>query len=76
MPYGPGPQEMEQREQFLYKFGCQFYHETLISAEQCALQIYIKQAMTTSKLYTKFSGSLINACCSLIFLVFLCFGMT
>ena len=29
---------------------------------QCSLQIYIKQAMITSKLYTKFCSSVINAC--------------
>ena len=29
---------------------------------QCTLQIYTKQAMTTSNLYTKYCGSLINAC--------------
>ena len=37
-----------------------FYYQTSI-VEQSSVQIYIKQAMTTSKLHTKFCGSLINA---------------
>ena len=49
------------REQFICKFGSQFYHQTLI-VKQCTLQIYIKQAMTTSR---NFAVNLINACDSL-----------
>ena len=60
---------LRHREQVICKFGSQFYHQTLI-VEQCALQIYIKQAMTTLKIYMKLCGSLINSIC----LVFLCFG--
>ena len=32
------------REQFIYKFGSQFYDQTSI-VEQCTLQIYMKQIM-------------------------------
>ena len=39
------------------KLSCQSYHQTLI-IEECTLQIYVKLAMTTSKLDTKFCGSL------------------
>ena len=49
---------------FICKFGSQFYHQTLI-VKHFTLQISIKQAMITSKLYRKFLGSLINACGSL-----------
>ena len=52
------------REQFICKFGSQFYHQTLV-VEQCTLQIYIEQVITASKFYTRFFGSLINACNSL-----------
>ena len=50
----------EYGKQFTCKFGSRFYYQTLIVG-QCTLQIYIKQAMTTSKRYTKFCCSLINA---------------
>ena len=50
------------RDQLSCKFGSQFYHQTLIVG-QSTVQIYIKRAMDTQKLYTKFS--LMNACSSL-----------
>ena len=60
------------REKFICKFGSQFCHETLI-VEQCALQIYIKPAMTTTRKIFR----LTNECSEFtIRLVFLCSDMT
>ena len=52
---------MGHREQFICLFFSQCSHQSL-TIEQCTLQIYIKQAVATSKLYTKF---LITSCSSL-----------
>ena len=48
------------REQFIWKFGCKFCHQTLL-IKQCTLQIYIKQAMNSSELYKKNCSSPILA---------------
>ena len=42
-----------QIKEFICQIGSQSYDQTLV-VEQCALQIHITQAVTTSKLYTIF----------------------